>query len=289
MLPGPIAGTAPPPVPVVVPEPPPAPVLVVPPGPVVAVRVFFDQADPGQDWQQERLAEIQAHGAMLAELFRVEPPQVLADLQPDQDWSQAWKEHFAPFAILPDLIIAPTWEPYLPQAGEQVLTMDPGMAFGTGHHATTALSLFLLREIVAESPGCRVLDLGCGTGILAMGAALSGAPEVLAVDNDPEAVAAARDNVTLNNLADQVRVTGEDVTTLDGPFDLIVANIIHNALVELAPELTRLAADQGRLVLSGILHGEQAANIEAVYGELGWVLERSEQRREWAALALRRG
>ncbi len=259
-----------------------------PPGPVVVVNGFFEEADPDARKRAERVREIEDHVAMLADIFGVETPGVSAELLADEDWSQSWKVHFAPFPILPGLIIAPTWEPYEPQAEELVLTMDPGMAFGTGHHATTALSLLLLRESLGEKPAGIVLDVGTGTGILAMGAALFGAKAVTAIDNDPLAVTAARENVELNHLDDRVTVSAQDLTEVSGPFDLIVANIIHDVLQEMAPVLVRLLRPGGTLILSGILHGEQATAISATFGRLGCVVSRREEREEWAALCLLR-
>ncbi len=120
----------------------------------------------------------------------------------EEDWGKNWKDHFKPFTIVPGLVIAPTWEEYQPAAGEAVITMDPGMAFGTGHHATTSLSLELIRRTLVENGGQRLLDVGTGTGILGMAALLFGAKDVLGLDNDPEAVSAAEENVRRNSLQD---------------------------------------------------------------------------------------
>ncbi|MBC8208160.1 MAG: 50S ribosomal protein L11 methyltransferase [Desulfobulbaceae bacterium] len=260
-----------------------------PPGPVVVVNAFFEEADPGVLAREQRVLEIENHVAMLADIFGVEVPRVSAELLQDEDWSQSWKVHFAPFAILPDLIIAPTWDPYEPKGEELVLTMDPGMAFGTGHHATTALSLRILREVIGAGSVAKVLDVGTGTGILAMGAALFGATAVTAIDNDPLAVAAARENVEMNHLEERVTVSSQDLAEMAGPFDLIVANIIHDVLQEMAPALTYLLRPTGSLVLSGLLHGEQVESISATFAGLGWVVCCQEKREEWAALHLVRG
>lgn len=210
------------------------------------------------------------------------------ELLKDEDWAESWKQYFKPFAIVPGLIIKPSWEQYEPEPGERIIELDPGMAFGTGQHASTQMALTLIQHAFAQGEPLinKVADVGTGTGILAMAAALFGAREVIAVDNDPDAVHAARDNVAVNGLARQVTVEGTDVSRLAGPFDLICANIVHDVLVEMAPVFQKLVAPGGKVVLAGILSGEQERNIVEVYGELGMSLLRAEHKDEWASLLL---
>lgn len=186
-------------------------------------------------------------------------------------------------------MIAPTWEEYHPREGERVIVMDPGMAFGTGHHGTTALSLTFVRELVASGRVRSVLDVGTGTGILAMGAALFGASRVLAVDNDPEAVRAARENVALNGLEKVVEVAATPLEQIEERFDCIVANIIHDVLLTMAADFSGLLNSPGELVLSGLLHGEQEQSILRAFSSHGFHLQERAQREEWAALRLERG
>jgi isopentenyldiphosphate isomerase len=164
--------------------------------------------------------------------------------------------------------------------------MDPGMAFGTGLHASTRLAVGLIEEVCAGGSAARVLDLGTGTGILAMAAALRGAGSVRGVDTDPDAVAAARANVARNRLAARVRIDGGGLGGVAGPFDLIAANITADVLLALAPEIAGRLAPGGALVLSGILAGPQAREVRDAYERLGFccALERTEG--EWAALLL---
>ena len=204
----------------------------------------------------------------------------------EEDWGAGWKKHFRPFRASPRLVIKPSWESYETQAGESVIEMDPGMAFGTGLHASTRLALGFIEEICAGSPPARALDIGTGTGILAMAAALRGVPAVIAIDNDPDAVAAARRNVALNGLADRVSVGGREPAAIGGEFDLIAANITSDVLLALAPPIFERLAPGAALILAGLLAGEQTREVRAAYVRLGLLgaLERVEG--EWAALLL---
>jgi ribosomal protein L11 methyltransferase len=251
------------------------------------VHMYLARADL-EDAERERiLLQIRSCLDQLAEIFQVAVPTVTVSEFVDEDWGSNWKKHFTPFAIVPGLVIAPTWEEYRAGPGEAVIVMDPGMAFGTGHHATTSLSLTLVEDVVRNGGG-RVLDVGTGTGILAMAAALFGADAVLAIDNDPEAVAAAAANVRYNGLEAVVEVAATPLEQVAGPFSLVVANIIHDTLVEMAETLSRLTEAGGALVVSGILQGEQTDNIVRCFAEKGFRLARCEQLTEWSALLLQK-
>ena len=224
------------------------------------------------------------HMTELADIFKVQEPIITSEVLEDQDWGSSWKENFRPFAIIPGLIIAPSWEKHPAAAGELVIEMDPGLAFGTGHHGTTSLCVGFVQAAVTER-GCRhpVLDVGTGTGILAMAAALFGAREILAIDNDPEAVLAAGANVKNNGLDEQVTVSGAALASLSGPYALVVANIIHDVLLAMAADLTRLTGPGGSLVLSGLLRGEQIDSIVGHFVECGFTLLDKKEKDEWAA------
>ncbi|MCF8055067.1 MAG: 50S ribosomal protein L11 methyltransferase [Desulfocapsa sp.] len=254
------------------------------PGAEICLNVYLKEKSPDEQSRHELQHKLEAQFHELASIFQVAAPQISWEQIEDQDWSNNWKVHFKPFVITPGLVIAPTWEEYTAGEGELVIVMDPGMAFGTGHHATTSLSLHLISRILADDTKGSVLDVGCGTGILGMGAALFGATHVLGIDNDPEAVRAAKENVTLNNLNPVMEVALTPLQDLEGPFDLIVANIIHDVLLTMADDLWRLSKNGGSLVLSGILHGEQEASIICSFEKTGFSFVDSEQKEEWAAL-----
>jgi ribosomal protein L11 methyltransferase len=204
----------------------------------------------------------------------------------EEDWGAGWKKHFHPFHVAPLLVVKPSWEPYEPQPGEAVIEMDPGMAFGTGLHASTRLALGFIEEICAGAPPERALDVGTGTGILAMAAALRGAARVIATDNDPDAVAAALENVAANTLAGRVSVGGWDLGAIDGTFGLVAANITADVLLGLAPRLVERLAPCGALVLAGLLAGEQAREVRAAYEGLGLLCAGERTEGEWASLLL---
>lgn len=177
----------------------------------------------------------------------------------DADWAEAWRAHFAPFSVGRTLTIAPPWETP-PADGRLVLTLEPGRAFGTGQHGTTAGCLELLEAIVERARPARAIDLGTGSGILAIAAARLGVGEVLAVDSDPDAVASATANVARNGVAGRVTCAPADASTLEtAPTPLVLANLLAAAHRALAPRYARLVAPGGTLVAGGCLDAEADA------------------------------
>jgi ribosomal protein L11 methyltransferase len=253
---------------------------------VTVVHAFLQQPLAGGMDEEEAEDRLADYTKELAAIFGVPAPRITRDILADQDWSTSWQEHFRPFAIVPGLVIAPTWELYRKGDDEQVIVMDPGMAFGTGHHATTRLCLELLHRVVRRAAGCRVLDVGTGTGILSMAAVLFGAAGAVALDNDPEAVQVATDNVRINNLQDRVEVSGGALADLSGRYQVVVANIVHDTLIELADDLARVTAGRGVLLLSGLICGEQVASILDRFTKLSFQTADQVQDGEWCALEL---
>jgi len=245
---------------------------------------FFQFATEAEREEILRRLEQELGGLLAA--YELPVPKIACSVLADEDWATSWQQYFKPFAIVPGLIIKPSWESYAAQPGEQALEMDPGMAFGTGQHASTKLALSLIQSCCQAAPPERVLDVGTGTGILAMAAALFGAKEAAAIDNDPEAVAVAAENIARNGLAERIAVSAEPLEEISGQFDLICANILHDVLAELAPALVRRLAANGQLVLSGLLRGSQEESILRIYGELGLRLRQAVHEEEWAALLL---
>jgi ribosomal protein L11 methyltransferase len=205
------------------------------------------------------------------------PPLVLRPLA-EQAWERAWMDRFHPMRFGRRLWVVPsTHEPPDPEAVN--LRLDPGLAFGTGTHPTTALCLQWLDG--APVAGRRVIDYGCGSGVLAIAAAKLGAREVVAVDLDPQALEATRDNAARNGVADRVRTLPADGAAPE-PADLLVANILAGVLVALAPRLQGLLVPGGLLALSGVL-AEQVDRVAAAYAP-HLVLDPPTLRAGWALL-----
>ena len=203
------------------------------------------------------------------------------------DWAEAWKVHFKPLRLSPRLAVVPSWEDWSPPAGVQIIPMDPGSAFGTGQHATTALCLRALDQIAAEDQIGDLADIGCGTGILAIGAHLLGAGHLWMTDNDPMAVAVAGENLEAMDLLARVELDCAELPIHERRFDTVVANILAPVLIRLAPQLSALTASGGRLLLSGLLV-TQIEQVEAEFRALGWQRARLNCEGEWALLWLLR-
>lgn len=192
---------------------------------------------------------------------------------PDREWSRAWLDDWQPLRFGRRLWVAPL-EADLDEPGAVVVRLDPGLAFGTGTHETTALCLDWLDGL--DLRGARVLDYGCGSGILAVAAARLGAARACGVDVDPQALEATRANAATNGVAERVE-TGDTDDPPRGPFDVVVANILAAPLIQAAGTLAGQHAPGGRLALAGVLH-EQAGDVIGAYSrwyELGIGAERA--------------
>jgi ribosomal protein L11 methyltransferase len=189
-------------------------------------------------------------------------PEYRSEQLEDQDWERTWMDDFKPMQFGERLWIVPSWHEAPQQDGVNIL-LDPGLAFGTGTHPTTRLCLEWLDA--HDIAGMAVIDYGCGSGILAIAAALLGAESVLAVDNDPQALVATVDNAGRNNIAERIRPYLPEEAPSE-PAPLLLANILAGPLIELAPRLAALVTEGGDIVLSGILP-EQADEVSARYSE----------------------
>ena len=187
--------------------------------------------------------------------------------QDDEDWSESWKRGLRPRRVGRSFIVAPSWTEPEVRAGDRVIVVDPEMAFGTGEHATTRGALRFLEQVT--QPGARILDVGTGSAILAIGAALLGAAEVIAIDSDADAILNARDNVARNAVAERIRLehglVDSDYLARAGAerFDIIVANVLSGVLRPLLPDFRRSLKAGGHLILGGILEHEAADLLEA--------------------------
>lgn len=197
----------------------------------------------------------------------------------EEDWSESYKDHFAPLACAPGLWIVPSWcQPPEPDAVN--IRLDPGMAFGTGSHATTALCL---ARLAARPPqGLDVIDYGCGSGILAVAACKLGARQLRAIDIDPQALRACADNLERNGIDPAIYRICAPAELDDRPCDLLLANILAGTLTGLAPDFARRLRPGGRILLSGILK-QQAKTIQSVYDQ--WFeFEPASVRDDWICL-----
>jgi ribosomal protein L11 methyltransferase len=205
------------------------------------------------------------------------------------EWRDAWKEHFEPFRLSPRLVVRPPWREASPElVSEQpetiVLELEPGRAFGTGLHETTSLVAQALDTRRSELAGVEVLDVGCGSGILALAAIALGAASARAVDVDPDAARITAENAARNAMESRVRADTADMGALGSQWKVVVANIQAEVLIPHAAALVALVAPGGLLVLSGILVSQRDA-VRAAYASL--VLEEAPEKGEWVALVLR--
>jgi len=221
----------------------------------------------------------------LSQIRRIEPLKVARIAE--KDWAEAWKEFFHVQRIGARVVVKPTWRDYQPAEGDVVLEMDPGMAFGTGQHPTTRMCVLACERLVR--PGMRVLDVGTGSGILSLAAARLGAESVIAVDTDPVAVESARRNVDMNGLADRIEVRQGSVELVQGEsFDLVLANIIAAAIIELARPLADALSPNGRLVASGII-AEREMDVKDAVSAAGLKVEEVMAEGDWRTMVCRLG
>jgi ribosomal protein L11 methyltransferase len=206
----------------------------------------------------------------------------------EEDWANAWKEHYRPVRVGNKVVVRPPWQEYEAAEGEVVIELDPGMAFGTGTHPSTRLCLLGLEEEIKSGDG--VFDIGTGSGILAIAAAKLGASVVDAVDIEPVSVRSARENAERNGVGKLIRVetgsAGPD-QPFTGKYDLVLANIIARVLIEISEGVAATVKPGGTLVLAGIIESREPATRSA-YERRGLVFERRAQIEDWVSLVLRR-
>jgi len=233
----------------------------------------------------QAVTALERYLASLGELVPAARGATLATLPvPEVDWDALWRRHHRPVAVGRRLLVAPPWD--VPRApGREVLVIEPGMAFGTGQHATTRGCLEAIESAV-EAGGVRsALDVGTGSGVLAIALARLGVERVVALDVDPAVVPLARANLALNGAA-RVALLAGPLAALRGRFDLVVANLLAEAIVAEAGALAGAVAPRGRLVLSGLL-AEQLPAVRAAHP--GWRVVETRAEAGWRTLTLRRG
>ncbi len=207
----------------------------------------------------------------------------------EADWAEAWKTFFPVLRVGRRLVIRPTWRRHRPRPDDVVIALDPGMAFGTGLHPTTRLCLAALEPLAADGRlgGARVLDVGCGSGILSIAAVRLGAASALGVDTDPIAVEATLANARRNRLGRRIRAREGSIPTGEPAFDLVLANLIAGVLVPLAPSLCDELRPGGSLVASGIFV-DREAEVRRAFETAGLVLTDRSVEGDWIALTCRR-
>ncbi len=202
----------------------------------------------------------------------------------EEDWSETWKQYYKPFRIGERLVVKPTWETWDERPGDLMISLDPGMAFGTGTHETTAMCVELIEKYYA---GGKMLDVGTGSGILAIAAGKLGARGIVAVDIDPDAVRVARENVELNGMSDRIDVREGDLTKgLNERFDFAVANILAPVICMLAAPLKNHLLPGALFVCSGII-AEAEDDVRSALADAGYQLIERRVRGDWVALAAR--
>jgi ribosomal protein L11 methyltransferase len=248
-------------------------------GPVV-VRAYL----PADDQLQAKKRHVEEALWHLSQIAPIPAPTFCPVAE--ADWAEAWKARLEVLRIGQHIVVRPSWLEYASAPGDVIVQLDPGMAFGTGLHPTTQMCLVELERLL--QPGAKVLDMGTGSGILAIAAAKLGAGRVLAVDNDPVAVRAARANVIANRVQDTVDVMCGSLMEVSQGFDLALVNILARVSLEmLQRELVARIRDEGVLVTAGII-ADQEPEVVAAMGQGGLSLVERRQEGDWVCLTARR-
>ncbi len=249
------------------------------------VRAYFpedDQADAAK-------AQIEAALGHLNWLYPMPTPQYR--VIDEQDWAEAWKVNYHPVRLGHHILIRPLWVEVTPEPDDVVIALDPGMAFGTGTHPSTQLVLEAAEELVPTLPGAKVLDLGCGSGILAIGAIKFGAATVRAVDIDPIAVKVTRENAEVNGVADKITADEGSLALIlseGGTYDLALVNILAKVIVMLCGEgLGEVVRPGGVAVFGGIIE-EQAAEVETALRTTGLIPYKRRMSGDWVVIEARK-
>lgn len=252
------------------------------------VSVYFDDTEAGRKQVQDlkievmklKSRELDGEFGWDADLGRLYAEDILVD---DEDWKDKWKEYFKPSKVTDKLVVKPTWETYQPSGDEKIIEIDPGMAFGTGTHETTSLCLQLIEKYI--KPGQTVFDIGCGSGILSIAAALLGSGSVLAVEIDPDAARTARENIELNKVQDKVTVkVGDLAKDINETADLIAANLAAPLVIQLSDSAAEHLNDGGIYISSGILV-EKKEEVKNAVQQAGFEVLEICEKGEWCALA----
>jgi ribosomal protein L11 methyltransferase len=226
------------------------------PAGVEVINAFF----PADVRSEKRIYAVRKYLKSLEEIFpEVSAPSLATEIISDPDWGEQWKKYFKPIRVCKNIVVKPTWERYAPDSRDIVVEIDPGMAFGTGQHASTRMCMEAIEDIILKDRSVKewkVLDVGCGTGILGITAAKMGAQDVICVDNDPQATEIAAQNAVINAVDDRLQILNEDAAQINQPRNLIIANLTAKLLLKLHAHLVRLLMPGGYLIISGIIESD---------------------------------
>ena len=250
---------------------------------MVAITAYYPETANLEMIRQEvkeRLVQLRDFGLEIGET------QLTTQQLAEEDWADNWKKYFEPARITHDLTIVPSWTDYEVTTGEKIIKLDPGMAFGTGTHPTTKMSLFALEQVLRG--GETVLDVGTGSGVLSIASSLLGAKEIFAYDLDDVAVRVAQENIALNAGTENIHVAAGDLPKgIDIEADVIVANILADILVNLTDDAYRLLKDEGYLIMSGII-SEKWNLVRESAEAAGFFLETHMIQGEWNACVFKK-
>lgn len=251
------------------------------------VTVYMEDDEEGR----RKLAALQgaveelkkdAAGGAYGENVDLGPLTVDVYVEDDSEWKDNWKEFFKPKKVGKRIVVKPTWYDYEREEGDLVIEIDPGMAFGTGTHETTSLCLRLMEDYMQD--GDKVLDVGCGSGILAIAGALLGSPEVLGVEIDPVAVEIAQENLELNGVTDVARAQYGDLTKgIDFKAEIVVANLMADLVMMLSADVAKHILPGGKYISSGILV-EKRDQVAAVIRDCGFDIVEIREDGMWCAI-----
>ncbi len=245
-----------------------------------ALRCYMSR----ERWTDDMLNEVQRIVGTMQRSSSSAAPKISVNTIEERNWNAEWETTIQPIHVTEKIVITPTWHEYKGMPGEMVLTIDPKMSFGTGYHETTRLVLRLMEKYVA--PGMRLLDIGTGTGVLAIAGIKLGASSAIGVDNDEWSYENGIENTRLNGVEHSVTIQlGELADVPVGTFDMIVANIQRNVIEPLLPEMKSRLNPKGVVILSGLLNVDEEPMRKAVVGS-GFEVRELLRENEWIAFAL---
>lgn len=229
-------------------------------GRLPVITLYFEDNEEGNAEMEKAVSLIRNHAEAIKR----------SSAGDDSEWLYKWQEFFKPSRVGDRIVVKPSWEEYIAKPGDLVIEMDPGMAFGSGLHGTTSMCIKALEQILDEteektSGTCKVLDVGCGTGILAISAALLGADECLGIDIDPDAVSVAKENIEKNGLSGKITAQYGDLTEgVDYKADIVVANLMADLVIRLSPAAYKHVNENGWYITSGILDIKEEVVCQAI-------------------------